>query len=138
MTGWGWIKSYKGEKTRTKILEADIKIRVQGRFSRAKFTVLKETGDDKLVLGIPWLEKANPRIDWRARTIKFHGKDDGNNWSPRIGIINTGKSERMEAPISPDGRKGMVKNLPRVERRHADGGSKRGTTDRHHETQRSI
>ena len=116
MTGWGWIKSYNGEKTRTKILEANIKIRVQGRYSRAKFSVLKETGDDKLVLGIPWLEKANPRIDWKARTIKFHGKDDGNNWSPKIGIIDTGKNERTEAlRKSAHERKGIVKILPVIE-----------------------
>jgi hypothetical protein len=120
MTGWGWIKSYNGEKTRTKILEADIKIRVQGRFSRAKFTVLKETGDDKLVLGIPWLEKANPRIDWKDRTIKFHGKDDGNNWSPKIGIIDPGKSKRMGTPKSPNERKGMVKILPTIKEESND------------------
>jgi hypothetical protein len=65
MTGWGWIKGYNGEKTRTKILEASIGIKVLGKYCRTKFSVLKETGDDKLVLGIPWLEKANPVIDWR-------------------------------------------------------------------------
>jgi chaperonin cofactor prefoldin len=117
MTGWGWIKSYKGEKTRTKILEADIKIRVQGKFSRAKFTVLKETGDDKLVLGIPWLEKANPSIDWKNRTITFHGISNGEDASrkQKIGIVGTEYTEYEGIRKSPSERKGMVRVLPTIE-----------------------
>ena len=96
MTGWGWIKGYNGEKTRTRILEAKIGMKIQGKYSRTKFSVLKETGDDKLVLGIPWLEKANPIIDWKERTIRFHGKNDGSNWSPKIGMLDTVERERTK------------------------------------------
>ena len=114
MTGWGWIKSYNGEKTRTKILEAKIGIKVQGKYSRTKFSVLKETGDDKLVLGIPWLEKANPVIDWKERTIKFHGKNNGNNWSPRIGMLDTMEKECTKVQVGPNERKGLVRTLPTI------------------------
>ena len=66
---------------------------VQGKYSRTKFSVLKETGDDKLALGIPWLEKTNPVIDWKERTIKFHGNNNGSNWSPKIGMLDTMEKE---------------------------------------------
>ena len=115
MTGWGWIKGYNGEKTRTKILEASIGIRVLGKFCRTKFSVLKETGDDILVLGIPWLEKANPVIDWKRRTIEFHGKNSGSDWSPRIGMVGTAEEKRAETRTDQDARKKPVKILPSIE-----------------------
>ena len=120
MKGWGWIKGYNGEKTRTEILEARIGIRVQGKFSQTKFSVLKETGDDKLVLGIPWLEKANPKIDWHERTIKFHGNIDGNNWSPRIGMLDIEEGESKKSQASPNERKGWVRILPKIEEEPKD------------------
>ena len=29
------------------------------------------TGDQNLILGLPWLEKRNPIIDWRDKTLEF-------------------------------------------------------------------
>jgi hypothetical protein len=120
MTGWGWIKSFRGEKTRTKVLEANIKIRVQGRFSRTKFSVLEETGEDKIVLGIPWLEEANPTIDWKRRTIKFHGKKNGKFRSPQIRIVDTREFEHAETPwIGYNERKKIVRTLPTIKEERA-------------------
>lgn len=124
MTGWGWIKGYNGEKTRTKILEASIGIKVLGKYCRTKFSVLKETGDDKLVLGIPWLEKANPVIDWRSRTIKFHGKNSENSWSPRIGMVGAMEEKRAETRVGLDARKKPVKVLPTIEEEDSDTANK--------------
>lgn len=139
-TGWGWIKSYKGERTRTEIIEANIKIRVQGRFSRTKFAVLKKTGDDKLVLGIPWLEKANPVIDWKERTIKFHGKRDGSHWSPQVRIVDTvGNVDRGTSRKEPNERKGMVRTLPVIEEEENPGKgstSQKKKEEHHSETPR--
>jgi hypothetical protein len=100
MTGWGWVKSYKGEKTRTKVLEANIKTRVQGRYSRTRFTVLEETGEDLLVLGDPWLAEHNPDIDWKKRTLKFRKRperDEGSR-APRLRVVDSRTFEHMEAP----------------------------------------
>jgi hypothetical protein len=74
MIGWGWVRSYNGKKTRTKILEANVKMRIQGKFMRENFRVLEETGSDLLVLGDPWLTNENPDIDWKKRTVKFRAK----------------------------------------------------------------
>lgn len=120
MTGWGWIKGYSGEKVRTKILEARIGIKVQGKYSRVKFSVLKETGDDKLVLGIPWLEKANPVIDWRERTIKFHGNNDGSSWSPMIRMVDSEEANVTKVPSDPNERKKPVKISPTIEEEQPD------------------
>ena len=127
MTGWGWIKGYNGERTRTKILEASIGIRVLGKYCRTKFSVLKETGGDKIVLGIPWLEKANPVIDWKKRTIEFHGKNSGINWSPRIRMIGTMEEEHAEIRADLDARKKPVKVLPTIEEEELN------MTDKHSE-----
>jgi hypothetical protein len=128
MTGWGWIKAYNGERARTKILEARIGVRVQGKYSPTKFSVLKETGDDKLVLGIPWLEKANPVIDWKERTIKFHGNNNENNWSPRIRMLDTTGEERTEVQIGPNERKGIVRTLPTIREEHPNTDEKHSAT----------
>ena len=28
-------------------------------------------GDQNLILGLPWLEKHNPNIDWKEKTLEF-------------------------------------------------------------------
>jgi hypothetical protein len=100
MTGWGWIKSYKGEKSRTNILEANIKMKVQGRFCRSRFTVLEETGEDLLVLGDPWLTEQNPDIDWQKRTLRFRAKPsikEGTR-APYLRVVDSRTVQHMEAP----------------------------------------
>jgi len=46
-----------------------IEFRYQGQRIRQKFQVVKETDNDLMVLGIPWLQRLNPDIDWRKRTV---------------------------------------------------------------------
>ena len=100
MTGWGWIKSYKGEKSRTNILEANIKTRIQGKFCRTRFTVLEETGDDLLVLGDPWLAEQNPDIDWKKRTLRFRTEPSTRRRTraPCLRVVDSRTFEHMEAP----------------------------------------
>jgi Retrotransposon gag protein len=69
--GKGWIRGYEGTEKRVDILDADVKFRFLGKFQRRKFRVLKKTGEDKMVLGIPWLTEINPDIDWEKRTVRY-------------------------------------------------------------------
>lgn len=71
MIGNGTIKGYNGKEKKTKVKETEIKFRIEGIFQRQKFRVLEETGEDKMVLGMPWLEKYNPEIDWRERKVNL-------------------------------------------------------------------
>jgi hypothetical protein len=100
MTGWGWVRSYKGEKTRTRILEASIKTRIQGKFCRARFTVLEETGDDLLVFGDPWLADQNPDIDWKKRTLKFRAEPSAHERirAPCLRVVDSRTFEHMGSP----------------------------------------
>jgi hypothetical protein len=39
-------------------------------------------GDQDLILGLPWLEKQNPMIDWAKKTLEFRSskKDNVTTW----------------------------------------------------------
>ena len=45
-----------------------IEYSIGGRQYSTQFLITK-LGDQKLILGIPWLEENNPTIDWREKTI---------------------------------------------------------------------
>ena|ERR1700740_146612 len=100
MIGWGWVRSYDGKRTRTKVLEANIKIQIQGKFRREKFRVLEETGDDILVLGDPWLANENPAIDWKKRIVQFRSdvREKEGEGAPNLRIIDSRIIENMEPP----------------------------------------
>ena len=72
--GQGWMEGYDGEQKRVKLQEAEIKFRFQGVFHRQKFRVIQATGTDILVLGMPWLQKHNPNIDWQERKVTLREK----------------------------------------------------------------
>ena len=46
------------------------------------YDITKLPGQD-LVLGLPWLERTNPVINWRKRTMKF-----GNNSPVKLADVN--------------------------------------------------
>ena len=33
-------------------------------------------GDQNLILGLPWLEKHNPNIDWKEKTLEFQNSQE--------------------------------------------------------------
>jgi hypothetical protein len=72
--GQGWMEGYDGERKRVKLQEAEIKFRFQGAFFRQKFRVVRATGTDILVLGMPWLQRNNPDIDWKKRKVTLKRK----------------------------------------------------------------
>jgi hypothetical protein len=51
------------------VRKATFEFEIQGEVQRQIFHVLSETGQDNIVLGMPWLESENPEIDWKERTI---------------------------------------------------------------------
>ena len=69
ITGYGKIKAYDGSFTQEQIREASIRFQLQGVQQEQTFQILKETGEDNVVLGMPWLESENPQIDWKERTV---------------------------------------------------------------------
>ena len=38
------------------------------------------TGDQNLILGLPWLTKRNPIIDWRRKSLEIHTSTGNSNW----------------------------------------------------------
>jgi hypothetical protein len=71
--GFGNVQGFDGKRTRVPIKETVIPFRMDGRFQNHKFRVIRDTGSDKIVLGMPWLRKENPDIDWSSRTVKISG-----------------------------------------------------------------
>jgi hypothetical protein len=69
--GFGNVKSYDGKRKKVPIQTVNIPFRLQGKHQRQTFKVFTDTGDDKMVLGMPWLSEINPDIDWKKRTIKI-------------------------------------------------------------------
>jgi gag-polyprotein putative aspartyl protease len=63
------VKAYSGREIKERLSIASIRFSFNGKWMRHEFRVLKETGSDKVVLGIPWLREENPTIDWRKETI---------------------------------------------------------------------
>ena len=51
-----------------------IEYSIGGRQYSTQFLITK-LGDQKLILGIPWLEENNPTIDWREKTIHLIDED---------------------------------------------------------------
>jgi hypothetical protein len=49
--------------------EAVISFQIHGKQQTQIFRILEETGDDLIVLGIPWLRSTNPPIDGRKKTM---------------------------------------------------------------------
>ena len=52
-----------------------IEYSIGGRQYSTQFLITK-LGDQKLILGIPWLEENNPTIDWREKTIHLIDEDN--------------------------------------------------------------
>jgi hypothetical protein len=51
--GFGNVQGFDGKKTRVPIKKATIPFRMNEKFQKHRFRMIKETGDDKIVLGMP-------------------------------------------------------------------------------------
>jgi hypothetical protein len=62
--GYGKIKAYDGQYVQEYLYETNLTFKTQGQKHTQKFQVLKHTGQDPIVLGMPWLRKYNPTMNW--------------------------------------------------------------------------
>ena len=90
VTGYGKVKAYDGSFVQEYIRKATVEFEIQGTTQRQVFHILKETGDDSIVLGMPWLEGENPAIDWKTKRITIRRK------SPELSTV-TGNEEKTFA-----------------------------------------
>jgi hypothetical protein len=70
-TGFGKIRAYDDSYVQDYVRKATFEFKIQGEMQRQIFHVLSETGQDDIVLGMPWLEGENPEIDWKERTVSI-------------------------------------------------------------------
>jgi transposase InsO family protein len=61
--------------------EVETKISVQGYHTEQTLDVFGLAAHD-IILGLPWLRKVNPRIDWENRTLSFENQDDTTDSKP--------------------------------------------------------
>jgi gag-polyprotein putative aspartyl protease len=64
------IRAYDGRDIQENVRETTMPIEIEGKIQHQKFRLLKETGNDIAVLGLPWLKTCNPEIDWTKEEIK--------------------------------------------------------------------
>ena len=51
-------------------------------------------GDQNLILGLPWLEKHNPKIDWKEKTLEFRNSQE-DKLKAFIWSLTQGQEETM-------------------------------------------
>jgi len=112
--GDGWMEGYDAIKKRTKIQDAEIKFSYQGVTQTRKFRVVPETGEDILVLGMPWLQELNPEVDWKERKVTLrkqaNEKDEGKTGT------SASKLKRIKS------KKDSTKSQPKEESKRTRGG----------------
>jgi len=106
--GPGEIRAYDGKLIKDDIHEAEITFGIGKKKHTEKFFVLKETGPDKIVLGMPWLRHYNPIINWDRRSMELKSKGDGkksvNEKEPfdlRSNVLRTKDAVVLAAQIRP-------------------------------------
>jgi hypothetical protein len=62
-----------------------ITINVNGK-KMTEWFLVTSLGDQDLILGFPWLEKHDPIISWRNRTLEFHNSEE-DKWKASIQSI---------------------------------------------------
>jgi Retrotransposon gag protein len=97
--GFGLIRSYDGLEKRVKVMETRLSMKIKGKFMRHTVKVLEDTGEDVLVLGMPWLEETNPFINWRTREIQFRktdNKETNEEWIPAVNLKKIELTEKTD------------------------------------------
>jgi hypothetical protein len=110
-----------GVAAKAKKIEVDLRVEFADFDSVESFTVLDMDGRFKLILGMPWLERHEPWIDWRTKSIgsSYPGRSEDqarhvpsfahqqvNSISSDgtemyfVGVINTTDSSE-DAPLTP-------------------------------------
>jgi PAS domain-containing protein len=103
-TGYGKIRAYDDTYKQDYVRKATFEFRLHGEVQRQIFHVLSETGQDNIVLGMPWLENENPDIDWKKRTVSIRRR------SKKSLSNGQGSKERMLALRFEEPRNGLTRN----------------------------
>ena len=64
--------------------QVDLNLRIDDKDSPQRFFVMDLGNKNTIILGHPWLAKANPIIDWTARTIKLRGTPVPRHDDPKV------------------------------------------------------
>jgi hypothetical protein len=98
-----FMRSYDGVEKRAKILKTWIEFRYQGQRIRQRFQVVKETDGDLMVLGLPWLQRLNPDVDWKKRTVtlKKTSTDTRRNETPASKEADEAKNKTSQDKKKP-------------------------------------
>jgi aspartyl protease len=72
--GEGWMEGYDGHQTKVQLRETEIELDFEGLTQKHEFRVIEQTGTDIMVLGMPWLQKINPNVDWKNRKVTLRKK----------------------------------------------------------------
>jgi hypothetical protein len=105
------MEGFDAKQTRVKIKEAEVEFEFEKTLMRRKFRIVKKTGNDLMVLGMPWLQQINPDIDWHKRTVtlrKTASKDLRRSETPALHTDNVKKMSTKtshEKNEDPTGRK---------------------------------
>ena len=59
-----------------------------------KWFYVTTLGDQNLILGLPWLEKHNPNIDWKEKTLEFRNSQE-DKLKAFIWSLTQGQEETM-------------------------------------------
>jgi Retrotransposon gag protein/Retroviral aspartyl protease/Zinc knuckle len=67
------IERFDGTEAEYESKTATLRYRIEDREFQDEFKIIPMGTGCEVILGIPWLEKNNPRIDWQKRTILLKG-----------------------------------------------------------------
>ena len=68
------MEGYDGRQTDVQLKETEIELKFQGMIHRHTFRVIEQTGTDMMVLGMPWLQRINPNVNWKNRQVTLRKK----------------------------------------------------------------
>ena len=85
----------------------NLKIKIDGKTSEERFYITG-LGDQKIILGFPWLKKHNPQIDWKTGNITW--KID-NEFSKRYAKESRLKEERIKTQIKSRQQPSMIEEV---------------------------
>ena len=85
----------------------NLKIKIDGKTSEERFYITG-LGNQKIILGFPWLKKHNPQIDWKTRNITW--KID-NEFSKRYARESRLKEGQIKAQIKSSQQPSMIEEV---------------------------
>jgi hypothetical protein len=86
--GEGTIRANSGETIKGRIKVTSTKFSMNGKTMEHEFRVIRKTGSDNMLLGIPWLREENPMIDWQKEKITLIKEGERRETVSIKGLLN--------------------------------------------------